>query len=58
MKLKTSVTLSATLLEEIDRVDTNRSAFWNGGRGHIWRERRGLRVMPMTRRFWTGTRIG
>ena len=27
MKIKTSVTLSDTLLKEIDRVDTNRSAF-------------------------------
>jgi metal-responsive CopG/Arc/MetJ family transcriptional regulator len=27
MKVKTSVTLSNALLEEIDRVDTNRSAF-------------------------------
>jgi len=27
MKLKTSVTLSSALLEKIDRVDTNRSAF-------------------------------
>ena len=27
MKVKTSVTLSSALLEEIDRLDTNRSAF-------------------------------
>jgi metal-responsive CopG/Arc/MetJ family transcriptional regulator len=27
MKVKTSVTLSGALLEEIDRADTNRSAF-------------------------------
>ena len=27
MKVKTSVTLSSALLEEIDRVDKNRSAF-------------------------------
>jgi metal-responsive CopG/Arc/MetJ family transcriptional regulator len=27
MKVKTSVTLSSTLLEEIDRVNPNRSAF-------------------------------